>query len=100
MRPARKAFAWSPGAISSRTTSASACVWENRRSAGVVFLLWGGPARKRAALIDRTKHLVIEAGHPSPLNRLNDFRGTKPFSRANAWLGGKGLEPIDWRLDA
>jgi uracil-DNA glycosylase len=65
----------------------------------VVFLLWGGPARKRAALVDRTKHLVIEAGHPSPLNRLNDFRGTKPFSRANAWLFEKGLEPIDWRLD-
>ena len=48
----------------------------------VVFLLWGGPARKRAALVNREKHLVIEAGHPSPLNRLNDFRGTHPFSRA------------------
>ncbi|HZW47156.1 MAG TPA: uracil-DNA glycosylase, partial [Microvirga sp.] len=34
-----------------------------------------------------------------PLNRLNDFKGTRPFSRANAWLAGKGLEPIDWRLD-
>lgn len=66
----------------------------------VVFLLWGGPARKRAALVDRAKHLVIEAGHPSPLNRLNDFRGTRPFSRANAWLADKGLEPIDWRLDS
>ncbi len=65
----------------------------------VVFLLWGGPARKRAALVDRTKHLVIEAGHPSPLNRLNDFRGTRPFSRANAWLVEKGLEPVDWRLE-
>jgi uracil-DNA glycosylase len=65
----------------------------------VVFLLWGGPARKRAALVDRSKHLVIEAGHPSPLNRLNDFRGTRPFSRANAWLAEKGLEPVDWRLD-
>ncbi|SCZ02540.1 uracil-DNA glycosylase [Microvirga guangxiensis] len=66
----------------------------------VVFLLWGGPARKRAALVDQTKHLVIEAGHPSPLNRLNDFKGTRPFSRANAWLVEKGLEPIDWQLDA
>ncbi|WP_243374575.1 uracil-DNA glycosylase [Microvirga solisilvae] len=65
----------------------------------VVFLLWGGPARKRAALVDSAKHLVIESGHPSPLNRLNDFKGTKPFSRANAWLVGKGLKPIDWRLD-
>jgi len=49
--------------------------------------------------VDRTKHLVIEAGHPSPLNRLQDFRGTRPFSRANAWLTERGLEPIDWRLD-
>ncbi|WP_445504625.1 uracil-DNA glycosylase [Microvirga sp. G4-2] len=69
-----------------------------RRSA-VVFLLWGGPARKRAALVDRKKHLIVEAGHPSPLNRLNDFKGTRPFSRANAWLVKKGLEPVDWRLD-
>jgi uracil-DNA glycosylase len=64
----------------------------------VVFLLWGGPARKRAILVDGTKHLVIESGHPSPLNRLNDFRGTRPFSRANAWLVETGEEPIDWRL--
>jgi uracil-DNA glycosylase len=66
----------------------------------VVFLLWGGSARKRAVLVDQTKHLVIESGHPSPLNRLNDFRKTQPFSRANAWLVEKGLEPVDWRLDA
>jgi uracil-DNA glycosylase len=65
----------------------------------VVFLLWGGPARKRAVLVDQAKHLVIESGHPSPLNRLNDFRKTRPFSRANAWLIEKGLEPVDWRLD-
>jgi uracil-DNA glycosylase len=64
----------------------------------VVFLLWGAPARKRAALVERAKHLVLESGHPSPLNRLNDFRGTRPFSRANAWLEEKGLKPIDWRL--
>jgi uracil-DNA glycosylase len=66
----------------------------------VVFLLWGGPARKRAVLVDQTKHLVIESGHPSPLNRLNDFRKTQPFSRANAWLSEQGLEPVNWRLDA
>jgi uracil-DNA glycosylase len=64
----------------------------------VAFLLWGAPARKRAVLIDRAKHLVIESGHPSPLNRSNDFRGTRPFSRANAWLVEKGSEPIDWVL--
>lgn len=72
----------------------------SERQPAVVFLLWGAPARKRAALVDRRKHLVIEAGHPSPLNRLKDFRGTRPFSRANAWLAEKGLAPVDWRLDA
>jgi uracil-DNA glycosylase len=65
-----------------------------------VFLLWGAPARRRAALIDRAKHLVIESGHPSPLNRARDFSGTRPFSRANAWLAEHGMEPIEWRLDA
>jgi uracil-DNA glycosylase len=64
----------------------------------VAFLLWGGPARKRAALIDRGKHLVLECGHPSPLNRFNDFRGTRPFSRANAWLVERGEAPVAWGL--
>ncbi|MFE1598634.1 uracil-DNA glycosylase [Methylobacterium sp. ID0610] len=64
----------------------------------VAFLLWGAPARQRAALIDRTKHLVLEAGHPSPLNRRADFRGSRPFGRANVWLAERGLPPIDWRL--
>ncbi|NIX77986.1 uracil-DNA glycosylase [Microvirga terricola] len=71
----------------------------SEKQPAVVFLLWGGSARKHAAQIDRTKHLVIEAGHPSPLNRLRDFRGTRPFSRANEWLVAKGLAPVDWRLD-
>jgi uracil-DNA glycosylase len=65
----------------------------------IVFMLWGAPARQRAALIDRAKHLVLESGHPSPLNRLRDFPGTRPFSRANAWLIEHGLDPIEWRLD-
>lgn len=64
----------------------------------LAFLLWGATARRRAALVDSGKHLVLEAGHPSPLNRLNDFRGTRPFSRANAWLEAQGVEPIDWHL--
>lgn len=64
----------------------------------VAFLLWGGPARSRAALIDRTKHLVLESGHPSPLNRARDFPGSRPFGRANAFLASRGIAPIDWRL--
>ena len=63
----------------------------------VAFLLWGAAARARAALIDRDKHLVIESGHPSPLNRARDYPGSRPFSRANAWLASRGVAPIDWR---
>ena len=64
----------------------------------VAFLLWGANARSRAVLIDRDKHLVLESGHPSPLNRARDFPGTRPFSRTNAFLDSRGLKPIDWRL--
>jgi uracil-DNA glycosylase len=64
----------------------------------VAFLLWGANARSRAPLIDGTKHLVIESGHPSPLNRARDFPGSRPFSRANAWLKSRGVEPVDWTL--
>jgi uracil-DNA glycosylase len=71
----------------------------SERQPAVVFLLWGGPARRRAALVDTNRHLVIESGHPSPLNRLRDFRGSRPFSRANAWLVERGLAPVEWRLD-
>ena len=65
----------------------------------MVFLLWGNAARRYGEQVDRGKHLVIETGHPSPLNRLRDFKGSRPFSRANAWLAERGLEPVDWRLD-
>jgi uracil-DNA glycosylase len=64
----------------------------------IAFLLWGADARSRAALVDRTKHLVLESGHPSPLNRARDFPGSRPFSRANSWLAARGVDPIDWRL--
>ena len=68
------------------------------RRPAVAFLLWGADARRRAALVDGSRHLVVESGHPSPLNRARDFPGSKPFSRANAWLAGRGMEPVDWRL--
>ncbi|TVR09606.1 MAG: uracil-DNA glycosylase [Salinarimonadaceae bacterium] len=63
-----------------------------------VFMLWGAPARARAALIDGERHLVLACGHPSPLNRARDFRGCRHFARANAWLAARGVAPIDWRL--
>lgn len=63
-----------------------------------VFMLWGNTARARAALVDPAKHLVIESGHPSPLNRARDFPGTRPFSRANAWLDERGVGAVEWRI--
>lgn len=63
-----------------------------------VFLLWGEKARARAVLVDRDKHLVLETGHPSPLNRQRDFPGCGHFARANAWLEGKGLGAVDWSV--
>ncbi len=68
------------------------------RRPAVAFLLWGANARSRAGLIDRNKHLVIESGHPSPLNRARDFPGSRPFSRANAWLETRAAGVVDWRL--
>lgn len=64
----------------------------------VVFVLWGGYARRKRALIDATRHTVIESAHPSPLSAHNGFFGSKPFSRANAALLAHGQEPIDWSL--
>ena len=62
----------------------------------VAFLLWGADARRRAALVDASRHLVVESGHPSPLNRARDFPGSRPFSRANAFLASRGVEPVSW----
>jgi len=62
-----------------------------------VFMLWGAYARSKTILIDASKHLVLEAAHPSPLAR-GAFFGSSPFSQANAWLKKQGLEPIDWQL--
>lgn len=62
----------------------------------VVFMLWGAPAQARRALIDETRHLVIASPHPSPLSARRGFFGSKPFSRANAWLAAKGEAPIRW----
>ena len=64
---------------------------------GVVFMLWGNFARTKAELIDRSRHIVLEAAHPSPLAR-GAFFGCRHFSRANAALTASGRIPIDWRL--
>ncbi len=62
----------------------------------IVFILWGNYARKKGAHIDKAKHLVIESAHPSPLSAYNGFFGSKPFSRANAYLVEHEKKPINW----
>lgn len=62
-----------------------------------VFLLWGRHARSKGASIDRTKHLVLECAHPSPLSAHNGFLGCRHFSTANAFLIKHGREPVDWQ---
>ena len=64
----------------------------------VVFILWGAYAQKKAAFVDPAKHLVIRSAHPSPLSAHNGFLGSKPFSKANAFLEAKGYAPIDWAI--
>ncbi len=66
---------------------------EQRES--LVFILWGAYAKRKGALIDRSKHYVIESAHPSPLS-ANGFFGSKPFSKANEYLKSKEVEPIKW----
>jgi uracil-DNA glycosylase len=62
----------------------------------LVFILWGAYAKRKGALIERSKHLVIESAHPSPLSATNGFFGSKPFSKANEYLNSNGVWPIDW----
>ena len=64
---------------------------------GVVFMLWGNFARTKSVLIDRSRHHVLEAAHPSPLAR-GAFFGCRHFSKANAALSASGRTPIDWQL--
>lgn len=63
---------------------------------GIVFMLWGNNARRRASLIDQSKHLVLEAAHPSGLSAYRGFFGCRHFSKANMFLESLGKPPIDW----
>lgn len=65
----------------------------------VVFVLWGAHARKKKALIDATRHAIIESAHPSPLSAHNGFFGSRPFSKINAALRAAGMSDVDWSLD-
>ncbi|MDG4789892.1 uracil-DNA glycosylase [Micromonospora sp. WMMD1102] len=65
----------------------------------IVFLLWGGYARKKAALVGNPAHVVLEAGHPSPMNPRG-FLGSRPFSACNKALADAGRPTVDWDLSA
>lgn len=70
----------------------------SEKKQGVVFLLWGNFAKKKAALIDQNKHFILAAAHPSPLAG-GAFSGCRHFSKTNELLKQQGLEPIDWRIE-
>jgi uracil-DNA glycosylase len=67
-----------------------------RSSEPRVFMLWGAPARRKAGLIDRASHCVLEAPHPSPLSAYRGFFGCRHFSQANAFLQAHDRGAIDW----
>ena len=63
---------------------------------GLVFILWGSYAKKKGAVIDRSRHLVLSSAHPSPLSAYNGFFGNHHFSLTNKWLEDHGEIPIEW----
>lgn len=71
----------------------------SEQKSGVVFILWGSYAQSKSVLIDEKKHLIIKSIHPSPLSvNRGGFYGSKPFSKANAYLEKEGETPIDWQI--
>jgi uracil-DNA glycosylase len=70
----------------------------NAKEEPVIFVLWGGYAQKKKALIDTTRHTIIESAHPSPLSARNGFFGSRPFSQINQILREHGKPEINWQL--
>lgn len=64
----------------------------------LVFILWGKPAQEKAKIITNPKHLLIKSVHPSPLSAYRGFFGSKPFSKANAFLRANNRKEIDWSI--
>ncbi|NBJ70311.1 MULTISPECIES: uracil-DNA glycosylase [Clostridia] len=71
----------------------------NYKNDPVVYILWGGAAQKKQALIDTNKHYIIKSPHPSPLSAYRGFFGSKPFSKTNKLLKQLDRHPIDWRIE-
>ncbi len=72
----------------------------NDQHDGLVFMLWGSYAQKKGAFIDRNRHCVLTAPHPSPLSAHRGFLGCRHFSQANSYLQEKGISPVNWQLPA
>ena len=70
----------------------------NEEREGLVFMLWGNYAKRKGSVIDRRKHLVLNASHPSPLSAHQGFFGCRHFSQANDYLEKNGQPPIDWSI--
>ena len=68
----------------------------NDKDEQLIFVLWGGDAKKKVPLITNPKHKIIEGVHPSPLSAHTGFFGSKPFSRINEYLEEAGKKPINW----
>ncbi len=71
----------------------------NQHNDGCVFILWGAHAQKKGRNIDSNKHLILNGPHPSPLSVYRGFYGSKPFSKANAWLVNHDKSAINWLLN-
>ncbi len=69
----------------------------NKEKEHIVFFLWGAYAQRKGESIDRTKHLVLESVHPSPLSASRGFFGNRHFSRCNEYLEANGIQPINWQ---
>ena len=71
----------------------------NEQDRPIVYLLWGKPAQTKKAMLNNSKHLILEAPHPSPLSAYRGFFGCQHFSKTNEFLKINGLEPIDWQIE-
>lgn len=70
----------------------------NEKKQGLIFILWGAPAQRKAQIVDPTRHYILKAPHPSPLSAHRGFFGCKHFSKTNALLKQMGKPEIDWNL--
>ena len=90
-----EAAAGSHAGIGWGPVTSSLIAYASQASPAAVFMLWGNHAREKAPLIDHSRHLVLEAAHPSPLS-ARKFIGCRHFSQANAFLIGHRATPVRW----